>query len=149
MLHARHLQLAAAATPALPLAACSGGGGAKSPTAPAGPQATLATAYGTVTVFTQGNDFDPNRATAAIEAGYARARAQVGSRIDSVSLDGMSVQVAPGTFGGEYNAVGQYFTDSDTVEMAKGVENVLTHELQHRFCHKLGYSGDCCTYQDH
>ena len=33
--------------------------------------------------------------------------------------------------------------------MAQSYESVLNHELQHRFCHALGHSGDCCTYQDH
>jgi hypothetical protein len=33
--------------------------------------------------------------------------------------------------------------------MAQGIENVLDHELQHRFCHQLGHSGSCCTLQDH
>lgn len=144
----RHLLLHAATVIAtLTLAACSGGGGrAAGPTAPTGPQATLATSYGTVTIFTNGHPFDANRALAAIDAGYARARTQVGGKADQVSLDGMAISMQPGTFNG---AVGQYHPDSDLVEVALGVENVINHELQHRFCHRLGHSGDCCTYQDH
>jgi hypothetical protein len=131
----------------LSLAACSsGGGGGTGPTAPVGPQAALSTPYGTVTVFTNGNEFDPNRALAAIEAGYAKARTQVGNRIDPVRLDGMAISVKPGTFNG---AVGQYHPNQDVVDVAQGIENVITHELQHRFCHRLGNSGECCTYQDH
>lgn len=145
----RHHRLLAAAAmvSTLALAACSGGGGGgKSPTAPEGPQAALATSHGTVTVFTNGVPFDPSKALAAIDAGYAKARTQVGSRADDIRLDGMAISMKPGTFNG---AVGQYHPNSDLVDVAKGVENVLTHELQHRFCHRLGNSGDCCTYQDH
>jgi hypothetical protein len=140
------LRLVSALALTATFAACSGSGGGKSPSAASGPQATIATAYGTVTIYTNGHAFDPTRAVAAIEAGYDRARQQVGSRVDNVRVDGMGISVQPGVFRG---AVGQYHTDRDLVEVAQGVENVLTHELQHRFCHKLGRSGDCCTYQDH
>ena len=126
-------------------AGCSGSSGG-GPTAAKGPEATLATSYGTITVYTNGYAFDADRAVAAIEEGYARARQQVGSRADGVRLDGMGVSVQPGVFRG---AVGQYHAASDLVDVAQGVENVLAHELQHRFCHKLGRAGDCCTYQDH
>jgi hypothetical protein len=148
MSHARRLTLAAfAAATALTLTACGGGGGGpSSPTESKGPQAALATSRGTITVITNGNAFDPNRAVAAIEAGYDKARAQIGSDVDRIRLDGMVVEVQPGVFNG---AVGQYLPSSDTVDVAQGVENVLTHELQHRFCHNLGNSGDCCTLQDH
>jgi hypothetical protein len=144
---ARTLPVAAILVATLGLGACSsGGGGGASPTAAEGPQATLATAYGTVTVLTNGNPFDAGRALQAIDAGYAKARTQVGSRIDSVRLDGMAISVKPGVFNG---AVGQYHPNSDLVDVAQGVENVITHELQHRFCHRLGNSGSCCTLQDH
>jgi hypothetical protein len=148
MRHIHRHRFVAIALVAGSLIACggSGGGGGNGPTAPAGPQATLATPYGTVTVFTNGNAFDPNKALAAIENGYAKARNQVGGSIDRVSLDGMAISMKPGTFNG---AVGQYHAQSDLIEVALGVENVITHELQHRFCHRLGHSGDCCTYQDH
>lgn len=129
------------------LGACGGGGGGSTgPTAPQGPQGTLSTKYGTVTVFTNGVAFDADRAIAAIEAGYSKARTQIGGRVDHVRLDGMAISLKPGVFNG---AVGQYHPNQDIVDVAQGVENVLTHELQHRFCHRLGHSGDCCTYQDH
>ena len=127
------------------ISACSGSSSG-GPATPDGPQATLETSYGTITVYTNGNGFDAGRAVAAIEAGYAKARSQVGSRADAVRLDGMAVAVQPGVFRG---AVGQYHPNTDLVDVAQGVENVLTHELQHRFCHKLGRSGECCTLQDH
>jgi hypothetical protein len=147
MRHINRQRLVAATVLATTLVACGGsGGGASSPTAPAGPQATLGTPYGTVTIFTNGQPFDTTKALAAIEAGYSKARGQVGGSIDRVSLDGMAISMKPGTFNG---AVGQYHPQSDMVEVALGVENVLSHELQHRFCHRLGHSGDCCTYQDH
>lgn len=142
----RSLRVATALAATVALAACSGSGRSAGPTATSGPQATLSTAYGTVTVYTNGNPFDAGRAAEAIEAGYARARAQVGSRVDTIRLDGMAVSVQPGVFSG---AVGEYHSSRDLIEMAQGVENVLNHELQHRFCHKLGLSGACCTYQDH
>ena len=145
----RSLQIAAALVATLALTACGGSGGA-APSSPTETKAsslsTLATSRGTITVITHGNPFDADRAVAAIEAGYDMARSEVGSSIDGVRLDGMVVEVQPGTFNG---AVGQYFPNSDTVDMAQGVENVLTHELQHRFCHNLGHTGDCCTYQQH
>lgn len=121
---------------------CSNG-----PTEPSEPQATLATPFGTVTVLSKGNAFDADRAVQAIEAGYSKARAQVGNSIDAVRLDGLTIQVEPGVFGA--GAVGRYYPESDMVQIAQGVENVLTHELQHRFCRNLGNSGDCCTFQDH
>ena len=146
MSQARRFQLAAAVAAAVSLAACSGGGG-PSPTEPTGSQtAAFATKHGTLTLLTNGNAFDAGRAEAAIEAGYDKARAQIGGAVDGIRLDGMVLSVEPGVFDG---AVGQYHPNSDTVRMAQGVENVITHELQHRFCHNLGNSGDCCTYQDH
>ena len=146
MSHPRALGLSLTLAATLVFGACSGGGRSAGPTASAGPQATFSTAYGTVTVYTNGHPFDAGRAAEAIEAGYARARAQVGSRVDSIRLDGMAVSVQPGAFSG---AVGEYHANRDLVDIAQGVENVLNHELQHRFCHKLGLSGSCCTYQDH
>jgi hypothetical protein len=146
MSHPRRQQLAVAVAAAFALTACSGGGGPSSPTEPKGPQAALATQYGTVTVLTNGNTFDAGRAEAAIQAGYDKARAQIGGAVDGIRLDGMVLAVEPGVFNG---AVGQYHPNSDTVRLAQGVENVITHELQHRFCHNLGHSGACCTYQDH
>ena len=145
MPHLRTSRLAAIALTTLAVAGCSGSSG-RAPTAAGGPEATIATAYGTITVYTNGHAFDPDRAVAAIEAGYAKARTQIGSRADGVRLDGLGISVQPGVFRG---AVGQYHPERDLVDMAQGVENVITHELQHRFCHKLGRSGDCCTYQDH
>ena len=148
MRNAHRLATAFAIPVVLVLTACGGGGGgAKAPTEASGPVATLATSHGAITVYTNGNSFDAGRASAAIDAGYDKARAQIGARIDNVRLDGMTISVEKSVYDGA--AVGQYLPESDTVEAAVGVENVLTHELQHRFCHNLGHSGDCCTYQDH
>jgi hypothetical protein len=147
MSHRTLQQIAVALLTALALGACAGsGGGPSSPMEPKGPQAGLATKRGTIRVVTNGNAFDADRAIAAIEAGYDRARTQVGDRVDNIRLDGMVLEVQPGVFNG---AVGQYHASNDTVDIAQGVENVLTHELQHRFCHNLGNAGDCCTFQDH
>lgn len=146
MSHQTRRQQIAALVAAVALGACAGGGGPGSPTEPKGPSASLATKHGAITVLTNGNAFDADRAITAIEAGYDKARAQVGDNVDRIRLDGLVVSVQPGVFNG---AVGQYHSGSDTVDVAQGVENVLTHELQHRFCHNLGNSGDCCTYQDH
>jgi hypothetical protein len=146
MSHRSRQQQIVAVVAALALGACAGGGGPSSPTEPKGPSASLSTKYGNITVLTNGNAFDADRAVAAINAGYDKARAQVGGNVDRISLSGLVVSVQPGTFNG---AVGQYHSGNDTVDIAQGVENVLTHELQHRFCHNLGNSGDCCTYQDH
>ena len=126
------------------LAACSSGG--SGPTAPSGPQASLATSWGPVTVFTNGHAFDADRALASIENGYSRARAQVGSGADSISLAGLAISVTTQEALGAY---GEYHADRDVIDMAQGIENVLSHELQHRFCHELGRSGSCCTLQDH
>ncbi|HEV8628753.1 MAG TPA: hypothetical protein VGV61_00450 [Thermoanaerobaculia bacterium] len=149
MSHARRLAFAASLAASFTVVACGGGGGG--PSSPTEPGATsagvLATKRGNVTVFTNGNAFDSGKAVAAIESGYDKARQQIGPAVDNIRLDGMSVTIETSVYGG--GAVGQYLPASDTVEVAVGVENVIAHELQHRFCRNLGHSGDCCTYQDH
>jgi hypothetical protein len=149
MSHARRLAFAACLATSFSLVACGGGGGGPhSPTEPAATSsAVLPTKFGNINVYTNGNSFDADRAVSAIEAGYQKARQQVGPAVDGIRLDGLSVNVETSVYGGA--AVGQYLPGSDTVEVKVGVENVLTHELQHRFCRNLGHSGDCCTYQDH
>ena len=125
---------------------CSGGGGGSNPVAPAGPTAALQTSWGSVTVSTNGNPFNFDKADASVQRGYDKARSQIGAQADSLRLDGLQISVQDGTFDG---AVGEYHPNHDVIEMAAGVENVIAHELQHRFCHQLGNSGPCCTYQDH
>lgn len=120
---------------------------ASSPTEPTGLSASaIMTAYGTVRLDTGGCDFDPAEARAAIDRGYDQARSQIGAHADSISLDGLLVVVHPGPFDG---AVGRYSPADDVVEMAEGVERVLRHELQHRFCYELNRSQECCLLQDH
>ena len=130
-------------------AACSGG--SSSPTEPNGVSAPISasaimTAHGMVRVETNGHLFDPAAAEAAIERGYDKARAQIGSYADNFSVDGLLLIVHAGPFDG---AVGRYRSSDDVIEMAEGVENVLSHELQHRFCHQLGRDSECCRLQDH
>jgi hypothetical protein len=128
---------------AVVLLACHG----SSPTEAPARAATLATAHGPITVYANDLPFDAARATAAIEVGYAKARAEIGPRIDAIRLDGMAVSVEASVYDGA--AAGRYLPSADTVEMQAGAEAVIAHELQHRFCWSLGHSGDCCTCQDH
>lgn len=142
--HRRFGFIAALLMTALFSAACSGSD--KSPTASSSPKLTLHTQWGDATVLTNGHAFDPDRALAAIERGYDRARVQIGDTADAVSISGLGIVVKPGPFAG---AIGEYHSRSDLIEIAQGIENVLAHELQHRFCHQLGNGGSCCSYQDH
>lgn len=123
---------------------CSDGG--SGPTAPVGGGLVLQTSYGAVTIDTGGNDFDPAEAVAAIERGYAQARDQIGEAADRHRLDGMGVVIR-----GELSqaAYGVYHPSTDQVEVQTGVERVLRHELQHRFCYRLNLPEECCYYQDH
>ncbi|HEX2254545.1 MAG TPA: hypothetical protein VHQ65_14850 [Thermoanaerobaculia bacterium] len=128
---------------ALALAACSGGGG---PTDPGGADLVLETSYGTLRVATGGNPFDPGEALRAIENGYAQASAQLGANASLDSLSGLRIVVRPGIF---EDAYGMYHPRHDEIEMAAGVERVLRHELQHRFCYRMGHPDDCCLLVDH
>ena len=125
------------------LTGCSEGSG---PTAPGAPSAALSTPYGVAYVAVEGNAFDPAEANAAVERAYAQARTQIGAAADGISIDGMRIRVRAGYFD---NAVGMYHPSDDEVEMATGMERVLRHELQHRFCYKLRRPSDCCLHQDH
>lgn len=132
----------------LALGACSGGSGPSSPTDPGGDSTsvlTLPTSWGDVPVVTGGHEFDPGRALASIEEGYAKARAQVGTNIDGIRLDQYRITVMPE----DWELNGQHLRDRREIRMRLGVENVLEHELQHFFAWELGRFSDCRTYQDH
>lgn len=128
------------------LAAVACSGSSSSPTEPMSGESVLSTPYGTARVITNGCPFDPAAAVEAVEAGYAQARAQIGNEADLIGFDGAVVLLHPGTFDG---AVGRYSPRQDEIEVAQGIERVLRHELQHRFCYRLGLPRDCCFYQDH
>jgi hypothetical protein len=127
----------------LAVVACSG---ASSPTEPANFDTVLSTPYGSARVVANGCAFDLAAARDAVEAGYAQARSQIGREADLMSFDGVVIIMHPGPFDG---AVGRYSPKHDHIEVAEGVERVLRHELQHRFCYMRGESRDCCFYQDH
>jgi len=128
------------------LAAVACSGSSSSPTEPTSGESVLSTPHGAARVVTNGCAFDPAAAVDAVEAGYAQARAQIGNEADLMSFDGVVVLLHPGPFDG---AVGRYSPREDEIEVAQGVERVLRHELQHRFCYHLGLPRDCCFYQDH
>lgn len=133
---------------ALVLGACSGGSGPGSPTDPGGDPTsvlTLSTSWGDVAVATGGHAFDPGRALASIEEGYAKARDQVGERVDGIRLDPYRITIMPA----DWELNGQHLRDRREIRMRVGVENVLEHELQHFFAWELGRFSDCRTYQDH
>jgi len=127
-------------------AGCSGGDGPSSPTAPNLNSTVIQTSYGSVRVDTGGNDFNAAEAMEAIERGYAQAREQIGAAADRHTLDGMVVMVRNEL---SQPAYGVYHPDSDRVEVLTGVERVLRHELQHRFCYRMSLPEECCYNQDH
>ena len=131
----------------LAAAGCSGGGaGPTAPTLKATTGFVIHTPHGAVRVDTGGRDFDQAAAVDAIERGYAQAREQIGAVADSHTLDGMRVLVRTEL---SQPAYGVYHPDSDEVEVLEGVERVLRHELQHRFCYRMELPEECCYYQDH
>ena len=136
------------------LFACSGSG--SSPTEPPTPvaaagatQKSLSTQWGSISLFAGNCDsVDYDQITASVERGYERAREQVGSVVDSIRLDGMVMSGDQNLVCAGTAAYGCYFFDRDTVYFRCGSENVINHELQHRFCDRLGNSCDC-TQTDH
>jgi len=128
----------------LAAAGCSDGGAG--PTAPTGAGIVIQTSYGPVQVDTGGHDFDPAEAVEAIERGYAQAREQIGAAADRHTLNGMRVVVRSQL---SQPAYGVYHPASDQVEVLTGVERVLRHELQHRFCYRMNLPEECCFLQDH
>jgi predicted metal-dependent phosphoesterase TrpH len=135
-------------TATLVLGGCSGGSGASHPTDPGGDSTsvfTLPTSWGDVAVVIGGHEFDPGRALASIEEGYAKARAQMGTRIDGIRLDEYRIIIMPE----DWELQGQHLRDRREIRMRLGVENVLEHELQHFFAWELGRFSDCRTFQDH
>jgi len=128
-------------------AGCSGGGaGPTAPIAETGAGVVLSTSYGTVHVDVGDCAFDPAKAIDAIERGYAQARQQIGPEADRHRLDGVRVVVRTEL---SQPAYGVYHPNSDQIEVLEGVENVLRHELQHRFCYRMDLPEECCYLQDH
>ena len=131
------------------LGACSGSD--SSPTAPEtpAPARTLPTRWGTVGVSTGdcgAVDFD--LLADSLERGYERARAQVGSVVDTIRLDGLTLSGHRNLECGGTAAYGCYYFHQDLVRFRCGSENVMNHELQHRFCDRLKNPCDC-TMTDH
>lgn len=129
--------------------ACSGGSGAGSPTDPGGGGSTsvltLSTSWGDVAIVTDGHPFDPGRALASIEHGYAKAREQIGDEVDRYRIDQYRITVMPA----DWELNGQHLRDRREIRVRAGIENVLEHELQHFFAWELDRFSDCRTYQDH
>ncbi len=134
------------------LVACGGGSGGSGPASPTDPAQSatlgLSTDWGSVTVETNGLPFDAGAARAAIAAGYAKGRAQIGDHVDRLRLDGYRIVVMPADWanGSRY---GEHLRAEREIRMRVGVEAVLTHELQHMFAWELGRFDDCEVRQDH
>jgi hypothetical protein len=143
----RFLPLVLALSLTLTSAACSGGsGGPTSPTGPSdGPTAVLSTQWGQVVVETNGFPVDFDKALGCVIEGYERGRAQVGSKVDAIRLDGYRITVMPSDWG----LNGEHVRAAREIRMRAGVERVLVHELQHMFAWELDRFNDCKTYQDH
>jgi hypothetical protein len=110
----------------------------------------IATAYGTVGVWSDGATYDVGKIRSALERGQERALAQ---RSDVSSLEGATVAiwskgvpVGTGQYDGE---VGSYDSMDDSMSGLQGVEEVFEHEVQHRASWKLGERGECFNLQDH
>lgn len=143
----RSLILAAALFLLTVAAGCSGGSGASAgPTAPGAPEMLrLDTRWGSVAVVPNGHDVDLHRALASLEAGYEKARQQIGERADELSIAGYRIEVMPES----WDLNGEHLRDQRKILMRAGVEHVLEHELQHLFAWELSRPSTCRTYQDH
>ena len=124
---------------------CSGS--ASSPTAPPAPtgtQSMVTTQWGSLSVQSGScTSVDLELLEESIDRAYARARETKGALIDSVRLDGLvAVGVANLDCGG-VAAAGCYTFKKDRIQFRCGVENVMEHELQHRFCDRLDCPCDC------
>ena len=138
------------------LGSCSGSG--SSPTEPASPAApvvanathrSVATQWGNLQLNTGDcSEVDLDQIVASIDEGYARARRQVGSVVDSIRLDGLIMTGYQDLSCGGIASYGCYFFAQDVVRFRCGSENVINHELQHRFCDRLSNPCDC-TQTDH
>lgn len=122
-----------AAGAALALAACDGA----SFTEP-GDRVPVATKHGTVQVDRAA---DPDAVRRYIEAGFlrARTRTRTPSRLDALTVDGMSVAVAPVrtcVYSGPHLVL---ITDP----------SCLDHEMQHHLATLLHLSEECVRWQDH
>ena len=125
----------------LAFAACS-----SSPTDPGAPELSLQTAFGAVTVWSDGSDYDLGDLRAALERGQRRALAQ---RSDVASLSGLKVAIYRQQVWGGVDSVGAYDSNEDVVLILADVEEVAEHELQHRAAWKLGHRDECYRLQDH
>lgn len=120
---------------------CSG----NSPTEPNG-TAHVVTKYGTISVWSDGSSYNQAAIVRSLEAGYERAVAQVG-RLPT--LDGIMVAVYKRQVWTGVPSVGAYSSDTSTIFVLAGVEEVCDHEVQHWAAWKLGLRGDCYWLQDH
>jgi len=116
-----------------------------SPTAPDG-QVQLSTAYGLVSVWSDGSTYNLDTIKNSLERGQRRALAQ---RIDVPNLNGLTVAIYRKQVWAGVDSVGAYNESEDVVMVLAGVEEVVDHELQHRAAWKLGHHGPCFTLQDH
>jgi len=127
----------------------SGGGGPVGPTDPMQSSVLeLSTDWGNLTIYPNGHPFDADKALAAIVAGYAKGREQIGGEVDGFRLDGYHVMVMPEDWANG-SLCGQHLRAEREIRIRVGVEQVLTHELQHMFAWDLNRFDDCKVLQDH
>lgn len=124
--------------------ACSGS--KSSPTSPVSqvPTIKVPTQWGAIAV-TAGScgDIDAERIVDSVTRGYTRAVEVAGSAVNSVTLEGMTMRGEIDLECSGTAAYGCYFFDRDQVLFRCGHENVVEHELQHRFCDQLDRPCDC------
>ncbi len=128
----------------LPSLACSGS--SSSPTAPPTQASSIkvATQWGAIALSTGAcGEVDTDLLVDSVIKGYQRARAVAGSVVDSITLEGMTMRGEPDLKCRGTAAYGCYFFNRDQVLFRCGYENVIEHELQHRFCDQLKRPCDC------
>jgi len=124
--------------------ACSGS--SSSPTAPPtqAPSIKVATQWGPIDLSTgECGQVDTDLLVDSVIKGYQRARAAAGSVVDSITLEGMTMHGQADLKCSGTAAYGCYFFNRDQVLFRCGYENVIEHELQHRFCDQLKRPCDC------
>lgn len=124
--------------------ACSGSGSSPTEPSAASPKQSVATQWGNI-ALSPGDcgPVDIDRIVDSVERGYERARGDVGSAVDSIRLDGLTMIGKQNLVCAGTAAYGCYFFDQDLVRFRCGSENVVNHELQHRFCDRLNSGCDC------
>jgi len=124
---------------------CSGSSSSPTaPPAPTGTQSTVTTQWGSVSVQSGScTSVDLDLLAGSIDRAYSRAREIKGALIDSVRLDGLVAEGVANLDCGGVAAAGCYTFKKDRIQFRCGVENVMEHELQHRFCDRLDCPCDC------